>query len=117
MTQMNNFQEIRLVRDKGNEVVFQGRLEAEVSSDPERVNDRWTELRLYITKGGNFVAESTGCSALPHEGNIVNCQAFDKLEEAAKFFTDKGRVTWLSLRMYEEIRKVHPDFRTEERVE
>lgn len=113
----NQYQEVRLPRDTDKDMVFEGRLIAEVSSDPANLGDRWTELALYQTKGGKFVAYSVGKSNLPGEGDIPNCEAYPSAEAAAEFFKRKGRITWLSVEMYSKIKEALPDFDVVERVE
>lgn len=113
---MSEYKSTRISRGNGSDLSFDGRLVAEVSSDPSQVTDRWTELRLYETEKGKFVPQSVGRSALPGEGDISNCAVCENLEEVAKFFTVKGKITWLSTAMYAKITKAYPMFDKVERV-
>lgn len=111
------FTEIRLQRNLQCDLTFEGVEVAAVSSDPEKIGGRWTELYLYVTKGGRFVAQSVGRSTINGEGDISNVQVFDRIGDVADFYTDRGRVTWLSQKMYAAIRRCYPSFDSSESVE
>lgn len=53
------------VRDQFNTLAFEGRLIGEATTEtPE--SPRWTEIRIYKTRGGNYVVERVGVSLVYH---------------------------------------------------
>lgn len=60
---MSDFQRVKLQQTHGPDVHFEGRLVHEFSTQrKDGGKDRWTELRLWETPAGNWVAESVGMS-------------------------------------------------------
>lgn len=116
MSNSNGYETFRLKRN-GTDIEFVGKLLAAVSSDPEQLGDRWTELTLYTTKGGSFVSQSIGKSVLPMEKDIYDCEVYKTVNEASEFFKRDGRTTWLSRQMFAEIHKSTPGFDVVERVD
>lgn len=102
--------EIRLKRDNNTDLVFTGRLVARVTSDPSEFGGRWTELKVYETRGGQYVSQSLGLTEIPGEHDRSVCLVSTTLEAAAEFFKVKGRATWLSREMYKSIGKAFPHF-------
>lgn len=109
----NGYQLYRLPRtnhQQESDIMFEGKVVAFVSSDPEELGDRWTELTLYETRGGKFVAQSVGKTVYPNERNFESCEVFSTLPEVRPFFKVKGKVTWLSKQMFDEISRTYPEF-------
>lgn len=70
-------QDIRLRRDHEPDLLIEGAaLVAQVSSRGRggHNDDRWTELRLWISRAGKLVAEQVGRSAI--EGERDRCRAW-----------------------------------------
>jgi hypothetical protein len=66
-----DFTPIRLACSHGPDLHFEGKLVHEYSTQNKgRTKDRWTELRLWETPAGNWVAESVGMSSRNGEGVI-----------------------------------------------
>ena len=73
---------------KGKDIGFTGELLSEVDSRDFRVSpgqaSRWTELRLYQTKGGKYICESCGRSSVPGETDRFNISVADNVGEEFK---------------------------------
>lgn len=66
-----DFKPVRLAVSHGPDLHFDGKLLGEYSTQNKAGSkDRWTELRLWETPAGNWIAESCGCSARQGEGVI-----------------------------------------------
>tara|TARA_R100000734_G_C3311968_1_gene102901 strand:- start:796 stop:1122 length:327 start_codon:yes stop_codon:yes gene_type:complete len=91
-----------LSRVSGRDITFTGELVAEsISTDfPgfRKSQDRWTELRLYKTVGGNFICESVGKSRLPNEVDLSKIKVAESEVEVIEFF----RESYLSRDLYEQ---------------
>jgi len=89
---------ITLERDNARDVTFVGELIAEAASSPDRASHdysgavgRWTELRMFRTKGGKFVCQRTSYTQWQgetdqHEVHIVS------EKDAAVFFFGTDRI-------------------------
>ena len=65
------FNPIRLACSHGPDLHFDGKLIGEYTTQrKDGGKDRWTELRLWETPAGNWIAESVGCSTRQGEGEI-----------------------------------------------
>lgn len=65
------FKPIRLACSHGPDLHFDGKLLGQYSTQrKDGGKDRWTELRLWETPAGNWIAESVGCSSRENEGEI-----------------------------------------------
>lgn len=64
------FQKLKATR--GPEFEFMGKLVGEYSTDPQGKRTKWTELRLWETPSGKWVAESAGCSDEPGHVDIID---------------------------------------------
>lgn len=68
---MSTFQSVRLSVSHGPDLQFEGRALGEYSTQrKDGGKTRWTELRLWETKGGSLIAESVGRSTAEREGDI-----------------------------------------------
>lgn len=68
---MSNYEKVRLAVSHGADIHFEGMLVREYTTQNRAgTKNRWTELRLWKTRGGNHVAEGVGCSAINGEGEI-----------------------------------------------
>lgn len=74
----DGFEEVNILRKDAPDVVFKGKLVAEVSSrdaseaSARRSSDRWTELAVYELESGDWVAVSVACSDKPGETDFGN---------------------------------------------
>ncbi len=67
----NEYQKVRLAVSHGPDLHFDGKLLGEYTTQNRAgTKDRWTELRLWETPAGNWIAESVGCSSREREGEI-----------------------------------------------
>lgn len=57
---------------RGPTFEFWGKLLGEYSTDPQRKRTKWTELRLWQTPSGQWIAESAGCSDEPGHVDIID---------------------------------------------
>lgn len=72
------FKPIRLAVSHGPDLHFDGKLVGEYSTQrKDGTKDRWTELRLWETPAGNWVAEMVGCSTRENEGEIREARVID----------------------------------------
>jgi hypothetical protein len=87
---------------KGKDIAFTGELLSEVDSRDFRVSpgqaDRWTELRLYQTKGGKYICESCGRSAVRGETDRFNISVAETQGDVFKMF----RSSYLSKALFED---------------
>jgi hypothetical protein len=71
--------------DKHPGFTFWGSLMASVSSK-KNGSRRWSELRLYSTKGGQYIAQTIGGSSIEGERDYKHARCFHSIEEAKGFF-------------------------------
>lgn len=65
--------EHRLQVNNGPDIKFVGRLVYEYSTqNKEQTKERWSELRLWETEGGAWIAEKVGCSDKQREVDLVD---------------------------------------------
>ena len=105
-------EETTLQRDGEKPISFSGVLIAEESSDPDKLQDRWTEFKLYRTSGGKFVAQCVGKSVMPNEGDLSKCLVVEDISDADEMFKHRGKETWLTRRMRNAVREVYPKYCT-----
>lgn len=68
---MTDFTPIRLACTHSADLHFDGKLIGEYSTQNKAGSKtRWTELRLWETPAGNWIAESVGCSTRDGEGEL-----------------------------------------------
>lgn len=68
---MTDFKPIRLQVSHGPNLHFEGKLIHSYSTqNGAGSKERWTELRLWETPAGNWIAEMVGCSSRGNEGDI-----------------------------------------------
>lgn len=67
----DDFNPTRLACSHGPDLHFDGKLLGSYSTQNKAGSkSRWTELRLWETPAGNWIAESVGCSTRENEGEI-----------------------------------------------
>lgn len=72
----------RLQVNNGPDVKFAGRCAYEYSTQSKAGDKpRWTELRLWETEGGAWIAESVGCSSKPGEADLRDVLVIEQTEE------------------------------------
>ena len=62
----------KIVCNRGPTYEFWGKLLGGYSTNPQRTRSKWTELRLWETPSGQWVAESAGCSDEPGHVDIAD---------------------------------------------
>ncbi len=62
----------KIACNRGPTYEFWGKLLGEYSTDPQRKKSKWTEIRLWETPSGQWVAESAGCSDEPGHVDIAD---------------------------------------------
>lgn len=68
---MTGFNKIRMAVSHGPDLHFDGKVVGEYSTQrKDGGKSRWTELRLWETPAGNYIAEMVGCSTVGNEGEI-----------------------------------------------
>lgn len=80
-------QEFRLQRQAAVDLVFDGELLADESSD-DGERDRWQEVRIYRTTTNRWVVERTGRSRVPGEVDLPQvtvCRTPDEVRQALTF--------------------------------
>lgn len=74
----SEFQPLRLHVSHGPDLHFDGKLVGEYTTQNRAgTKRRWTELRLWETPAGNWIAESVGCSSNEGEGEIRTARAIE----------------------------------------
>ncbi|HCW62535.1 MAG TPA: hypothetical protein DHB48_16305 [Sphingobium sp.] len=68
----DGFTREKIVCNRGPTYEFWGKLLGEYSTNPKRDRSKWTELRLWETPSGQWVAESAGCSDEPGHVDIAD---------------------------------------------
>ena len=68
----DGFTREKIVCNRGPTYEFWGKLLGEYSTNPQRTRSKWTELRLWETPSGQWVAESAGCSDEPGHVDIAD---------------------------------------------
>lgn len=77
---MTEYQLQRLAVTNGPDIHFDGRVIGEYSTQNRAgTKDRWTELRLWETPAGNWVAEMVGCSRHEREGELRTARVVSAL--------------------------------------
>ncbi|MGK2953301.1 MAG: hypothetical protein ACSLEZ_13070 [Thiobacillus sp.] len=91
-------------RDNDRDLVFTGELVASASSSANNASSsysgsvgRWTELRLYRTKGGKYVCQSIGRTQHQGEHNRHTAAVCETDEAVCEFFGS----SWLAKELYE----------------
>lgn len=84
------FKPIKMAVSHGPDLRFDGKLIHQYTTQrADGGKDRWTELRLWETPAGNWVAESVGCSSRRGEGEIREARVIEVLvfrpEDADRF--------------------------------
>lgn len=75
---MSDFRPIRLACSHGPDLHFDGKLCGSYTTQNKAgTKQRWTELRLWETPGGNWIAESVGCSSRDGEGEIREARVIE----------------------------------------
>lgn len=87
---------IKLTRDGDKDVMFTGELLAKGSS---RKNDstRWTEIRLFKSKAGNYIASVVGRSLWEGEHNRYQVHLCgSSTESVIEALREEGHLGWLA---------------------
>lgn len=66
-------------------VQFDGTLLARVSTVSD-AKDRWSELEIYLTKGGQYVTHTVGASRLPGEVDLHSAHVHKTAKDAIRAF-------------------------------
>ena len=95
------FSDYVLENDNQPDMKFFGALLVDVSEEP--LGDRWTELALYLTKGGSFICHEIGHSKTNRERTkykLKVCETFDEVKDffgygrLAKELYSKGNIPY-----------------------
>jgi hypothetical protein len=89
---------IFILRDKQQDLRFQGKLIARVVSQDTAFVERWTELYLYLTKAGKYVAQEIGKTLVPGERDRYSAQVCDTEAEVVRYLG----TNWLAKKLYEQ---------------
>lgn len=74
----DGFERVRLSVAHGQDIHFVGRVIAEYTTQNSGgTKNRWTELRVWQTEGGAWIAESVGASDAGREIDIVEATVID----------------------------------------
>jgi len=102
---MEGMEQITLSNPGAPDVRFTGKLVAKVSSSPDLASSyysgstgRYTVLRLFRTRGGKFIAESTGVTQWQGERDRIKVKVCETEAEVIEFFGHG----WLAKDLYEE---------------
>jgi hypothetical protein len=80
---MSEYQKVRLQVSHGPDTHFEGKILHEFSTQrKDGGKSRWTELRLWETRGGAWVTESVGCSTQGNEREIREVAVIDDVQAA-----------------------------------
>lgn len=79
---------------------FQDLPNTDVEAKPSQNTNRWTELALYLTKGGSYVCHQANYSLLPGEHNKFDARVTKVKDEVTDFFGYR----WLAKTLYESAR-------------
>lgn len=75
----DEFKPIRMPVTNGPDLHFDGQVIGEYTTQNKAgTKDRWTELRLWETPTGNWIAEMVGCSSRDREGTLRTARAIYK---------------------------------------
>jgi len=104
----------RIKRKRGQrDLAFEGKKVAFASSDPDSQNNRWTELCIYETAIGNFIAQSIGKSIIPGEGDISDAEWFSDIKDVQAFFKE----SWLTKELMDSLAETFPGSDSVEQVD
>lgn len=82
---MTDYKEQRISVTNGQDVRFKGRLLGEFTTQNKAgTKSRWTELRLWETEGGAWVAESVGCSDNEREVDLTDVAVIEPSDPEKK---------------------------------
>lgn len=91
-----------LRNDNGKDITFVGEMIAEVDSRDFRrapgEASRWSVLRIYQTKGGSFICESTGMTNVRGERQRTTVHVAENEDEACGMFKE----SYLSKALFDE---------------
>lgn len=80
----DEFKPQRLACSHGADLHFDGKLLGSYSTQNRAgTKSRWTELRLWETQAGNWIAESVGCSSRENEGEIREARVIEDVHTKA----------------------------------
>jgi hypothetical protein len=92
----DEFEEVTILRKDKPDLVFEGKLIAEVDSKAEaeangrKSNDRWTELALYELRNGDWLAVSVACSDKAGESDFGEVKRILQVDESLLEMGDEG---------------------------
>jgi hypothetical protein len=87
------YKDVRISANNAPDVRFRGRLLGDFTTqNRDRTKPRWTELRLWKTEGGAWVAESVGCSDSEREVDIADVAVIDDATRAPDGFVVLPRI-------------------------
>jgi gamma-glutamylcyclotransferase (GGCT)/AIG2-like uncharacterized protein YtfP len=90
----------RLQNSEGSDMVFTGKeIGAVTSRKPQTGQERWTELRVFLTDKGTYVGQVIGMTEVMGEQVRSKSIHVSQLSELVNFF---GR-SWLSKRLFDEM--------------
>jgi hypothetical protein len=80
---MSKYQKVRLQVSHGPDLHFEGKVLHQFSTQNKAATKpRWTELRLWETPAGNWIAESVGMSTHEREGEIREADVIEESRDS-----------------------------------
>lgn len=101
-------QQFKLRDNKGRDYVFVGEEVAHVSTlRPQTGQERWTELKVFKTKGGNFVCQKLGKTQVPGEIEYSTIEEMMANVAESRIFKFFG-ASYICREVYEQLRLPYP---------
>lgn len=93
----NDYQNFELRNDNAPDVMFTGYQLGFATSKNERNIKRWTDLTIYVTKGGSYICEEIGRTTMDNETDRCTVEIVATIAEIIEFFGEG----WLAKKLYE----------------
>lgn len=101
---------VRLTSTKGKDYEFKGELLADASTlRPQTGQERWTELKVFVTEGGKYVCQKIGRTTIPGEINFSSIYHTENIEDIFKFFG----ASLVCRKIYEQLDEPYPAIQLE----
>lgn len=101
-------QQFKLQDNKGQDYVFTGKEVAHVSTlRPQTGQERWTELKVFLTKGGNYVCQKLGKTEIPGEIEYSKIEEMLGGEAPDRIFKFFG-ASYICRQVYEQLKIPYP---------
>lgn len=90
---------------------FKGRLLGESDSHDDPDQKRWTEVNIYVTEKGKYVAQTIGRTTMPDEEVLYRAWLCDTAEQVVDALRRRGALTFVVKDALEQAAERDPAFK------